>query len=123
MVLSHPVVSTTPSKKYPRNDLDQAEIGQVAVKSGSGPLARLLDGMSGKFKRQSSSIADARFYPIDKGGMNAVAGDQIAAALRNADHRPAGLQLRSSDAVIAVALQVHGFFTRFIAVVEPEIAA
>ena len=54
-------------------DLDQAKIGKVAIERGGGPLARLLDRMSGKFKGHSARIAYAGLYPLGQSYMNPVA--------------------------------------------------
>ena len=104
-------------------DLDQPKVGEVAIERGGGPLARLLDGVSGKFKRQSARIAYARLHALGQRYMDPVARDQIAATLRNANNRPAGLQLSAGDAVIAVTFQVDGCFARLIPVKEPDTAA
>ena len=100
-------------------DLNQAKVGEVTVKGGGGAAARLLDGMSGKFEGQSPSIADARLHPVGEGYVDPIARDQIAAALRDANDGPAGLQLFTGDAVVAVALQVDGGFAWFYLVAKP----
>jgi hypothetical protein len=48
-----------------------------------------------------------------------IAGDQVAAALRDANDRAAGLQLFTGDAVVAVAFQVDGGFARLYVLAEP----
>ena len=117
--MSHPVVSTTPSKRIPGQDLNQAKVGKVTIKGGGGAAARLLDGMGGKFEGQSAGIADTRLHPLGEGYVDAIARDQVAAALRNANDGPAGLQLFTGNAVVAVALQVDGCFARFYLVAKP----
>ena len=64
VVLSHPVVSTTPSNGVSGEELYQPKVGEVAIERCSGPLASLLDGVSGKFKRQSTGVAYARLHAL-----------------------------------------------------------
>ena len=123
VVLSHPVVSTTPSNGVPGQNLYQPKVGEVAIERRGGPLARLLDGVRGKFKRQSARVSYARLHALGKRYVDPVARDQIAATLCDANDRPSGLQLFAGDAVIAVTFQVDGCFTRLIPVKEPDTAA
>ena len=55
--------------------------------------------------------------------VDAIAGRQVAAGLRDADDGPARLQLFAGDAVVGVALDVDGGFTGLGHVVEPDFAA
>ena len=100
-------------------DLNQAKVGEVTIKGGGGAAARLLKGMRGKFEGQSPSIADARLHPFGEGYVDPIARDQVAAALCDANDGPAGLQLFTGDAVVAIALQVDGGFARFYLLAKP----
>ena len=110
VVLSHPAGEHYPIEEIARQDLHQTQVREIAIKSGGGATASLLDGMGGKFKGHSRRIADALLHPLGEGYVDPVARNQITAALGNADDGPAGLQLFTSEAVVAVALQVHGYF-------------
>ena len=66
---------------------------------------------------------DSLFYPHRELDVVTIAGREIVASLRYADHRLSRLQFRSCDAVVIEALQVHRGFTRFAHIVEPDLAA
>ena len=87
VVLSQPVVSTTPSMRIAVQDLDQAEIGKVAVERRGRPLAGLLDRVHGKLERDAAGVADALAHALGQLDMVAVAGRQVGAGLRDADDR------------------------------------
>src|SRR3546814_5168965 len=55
--------------------------------------------------------------------VDAVAGREVAAGLRDADDRPAGGQLLLGEAVVQVALQVERRHAGIVPVVEPALAA
>ncbi len=110
-------------ERIPRQNLDQPKIGEVAIERGSGPLARLLNRMRRKFKRHPARIAYARLHSLGKRYMDAVAWNQVAAALRDANDRPSRLKFSTGNAVVAVAFQVDGRFSRFFVVIEPDAAA
>ena len=92
VVLSQPVVSTTRIDGIAVQDLDQPQIGQVAVERGRGPPAVLEDGMHREFHRDAAGVANAVAHAPRQVEMHAVAGIEVAAALRDADDGPPAAQ-------------------------------
>jgi hypothetical protein len=72
--------------------LDEAQVLQVAVERGGGPLARLLDRVDGKLHRDAARVADARLDPVHQEDVDLVAGHEVGAGLRDADDGLFGLQ-------------------------------
>jgi hypothetical protein len=54
-------------------DLDEGEVGEVAVQSRRGALQRLLDGVDGKLERDAPGVADARLGAFGQRDVVAVA--------------------------------------------------
>src|SRR5690606_40593106 len=73
--------------------LDEPEIEQVAVERGSGPAAVLENRMDRKLDRYPARIAYPVACALGEVEMDTVARAEIAARLRDADDRPARLQL------------------------------
>ncbi len=99
--------------------LDKAQVGQVAVQRGGGPLAGFLDGVDGKFHRNAAAIADARLDAVHQEYVDLVAGRDVAAGIGNADDRAFGLQLLAREALVLVAFQIERGHPRVVGVVEP----
>jgi hypothetical protein len=59
VVLSQPMVSTTPSSGIAVEHFDDREIGEVAVKRGGGALAGFLDRVHREFHRNAARLVDA----------------------------------------------------------------
>ena len=87
VVLSQPVVSTTPSIGVAVEHLDQAEVGQVAVERRGRALAGLLDRVDRELDRDAAGVADAVADPLGELEVVAVARRQVAAGLGDADDR------------------------------------
>src|SRR5262249_5501443 len=100
-------------------DLDEAEIGEIAIERSGWALARLLDGMDGKFEGNASRLADAFAYTHRQRDVMPVAGRQIRARLGDADDRLAGGELLTSEAVVHVALEIERGHVGVVGVVEP----
>ena len=79
--------------------------------------------MHGKFKRDAARVPDPFFHPRGELDVVTVAGREVVAGLRYADHRLSGLQFRASDAVVVEALEVHCRFAGLAPIVEPDLAA
>ena len=60
-------------------DLDEAEIGEIAVKRRGRPLSRFLNRMHRKFERQSSGCGDAVAHALGEFEMVAIAGREVRA--------------------------------------------
>jgi hypothetical protein len=103
--------------------LDQAQIGEVAVERGGRALAGLLDGMSRELKRHAARIPNALAHALGKLEVVPVARRQIAAALGDADDRPARLQLAAREAEVQIALEVERGHARIMRIVEPGLRA
>ena len=106
-------------ERIAEQQLDQPEIGKVAVQRRGRPLAGLLDRMHRKFHGDAAGRADALADPVRQFQVMAVAGRQIIAGLGDADDRLAGLQLLPGQAVIEVALEIERGHSRVVRVVEP----
>ncbi len=100
-------------------DLDQAEIGQVAVEAGRRTLARLLDRMHRKLERDASRLADSRPHPLGEHDVMAVAGREVRAGLGDPDDGLARLQLLDRQAEVQVTLQIERRHVRVRGIVEP----
>src|SRR5262249_48912185 len=55
-------------------NLDQAQIGEVAVERGRGPLARLLDRMDGELEGDAAGLADTLSHALREHEVMPVAG-------------------------------------------------
>ena len=104
-------------------DLDNAEIGEISMKCGRGPDPRFLQRMHRKFERDAARIADAVAHAAREFEVMAVAGDEIAAGLGDADDGPAPLQLFAGQPVIQEALKILRRHARIIGVVPPSLAS
>ena len=104
-------------------DLDQAEIGEVAVQGGGGALAGFLDRVDGEFHRDAAGVADALAGAFGEVDVVAVTRGEVAAGLGDADDGLAALELLAGDAVVHVALDVERGHAGVGGVVEPAAAA
>src|SRR4029078_12788027 len=100
-------------------DLDQAEISEVAIKCRSRPLAGFLDRVRGEFHRDAARRADAFAHPVCQFEMMPVAGREVVAGLGDADDWLAGLQFFPGQAVVQVTLEIERGHSRVMRVVEP----
>ena len=100
-------------------DLDKAEIGEIAVERRSRALSGLLDRMHREFHGDATGGADSLAHAVRQFQMMAVARRQIVAGLRNTDDRLARLQFVAGQPVIKVALEVERGHSRIVRVVEP----
>ncbi len=88
-------------------DLDQAQVGEVAVQCGRRPAAVLEDRVDREFDRDAARVADAVAHPARQFEVDAVAGGKIAAGLGDADDRPARAQFLGREPVVHEALEVE----------------
>ena len=123
VVLSQPVVSTTPSSGIAVEDFDQAEIGEVAVERRRRPLAGLLDRVDGKLHGEAAGGRDAVAHALGEFEVVAVARREVGAGLGDADDRLAGLQFLAGQAEIEVALEIERRHAGIFGIVEPELRA
>ena len=103
--------------------LDEPEIGEIAVDGGGRAAPALLDRVDGKLDGDAARLADAGAHALGQRLVDAVAGREVGAGLRDADDGLAGLQLLPRDAVIHVPLDIHGGHARIVWIVEPAPAA
>ena len=104
-------------------DLHQTEVGQVAVEGRGRPLPGFLDGMHGELERDPALLPDPLTHPVRQLEMVSVARRKIRAGLRDADDRPARLQLLPGEAPVHVPLDVERGHSGIVRVVEPGLAA
>ncbi|MNV40904.1 hypothetical protein D3C71_1325250 [compost metagenome] len=88
-------------------DLHQPQVGQVAVQCGRGPAAVFKDGVNRELHRNAARIADAVAHAARQVQVDAVAGRQVAARLRDADDGPARAQFLGREPVVHEAFEVH----------------
>ena len=100
-------------------DLDQAEVGEIAVEAGGRSLAGFLDGMNGELDGDAAGLADSFAQPLSQHQVVAVARREIGTGLRDADDRPIGLQLSLAEPEIHVALEIERRHVDVVGVVEP----
>ncbi len=99
--------------------LDEPEIGEVAVEARGRPLAGLLDRMHRKFDRDAARLANAFADPLGQHDVMAVAGREVRAGLGDADDRLAGLQFLARQPEIQIALEIERRHRRIVRIVEP----
>ena len=104
-------------------DLDEAQIGEVAVERRGRALAGLLDRMHRKFERDAAGRADAFAHAARELEVMAVAGREVGAGLRDADDRLAGAQFLRRQPEVHVALEIERRHAGIFRVVEPELRA
>jgi putative ABC transport system ATP-binding protein len=112
-----------PVDRVAMQNLDKAQVLQVPVERGGGPLARLLDRVDGELHRDPAGVADARLDTVHQEDVDLVAGHEVRSGLRDPDDRTLGLQLTLGEALVLVALQVERRHPRVVGVVEPFLAA
>ena len=104
-------------------DLDQAQIGKIAVDRGGRPATAFLDGMNRKFERDAARLADAGSHPFRQALVDAVAGREVGTRLRDPDDGLAGLQLLAGQPEVHVALDIERGHAGIERIVEPASAA
>src|SRR5665213_307554 len=104
-------------------DLDQPEVGEIAVQPCGRALAGFLDRMHRKLDRHAAGIANAVAHALGQHQVMAIARRQVGAGLRDADDRPARLQLRKRQAEVHIAFQVQRGHIRVVLIVEPGAGA
>ena len=112
-----------PVERVTVQQLDQAQIGQVAVQAGGRTLAVLEQGVAGKFYRDAARVADAVAHPARQVQVMAVARVQVAARLRDPDDGPTRPQFFGRGAEVHEPLQVQGGHVGMIGIVEPVLRA
>ena len=105
------------------NDLDQAQVGQVAVQRCSGTSAAFLNRMDGEHKRHTSSFPNSLFGTFDGLQMNAITRSNVAACLGDSDDRLAGLDFFVRHSVVQVPFNINCRHARVIGDIEPLLAA
>src|SRR4029077_3187849 len=104
-------------------DLDEAEIGEIAGERGGRALAGPPDPMPRETERDAAGHADAFAHALGELEVMAVAGREVRAGLRDADDRLAGAQLLRREAEVHVALEVERRHAGVFRIVEPELRA
>src|SRR5262249_9808564 len=103
-------------------DLDEPEVREVAIEGGGRPLAGLLQWVRGKLEGDPARLANSIFDAKGQLQVVAIARDEIAPALRDADDRLFRLQLLARQAVVQVALEIERGHVRIGRVVKPRLA-
>ncbi len=78
-------------------DLDEAEIGEVAVERGGRAAARLLNRVDRELDGDAAGLADALANALRQLQVDAVAGREIGTGLGDADDRLARLQFLAGE--------------------------
>ena len=107
----------------PVQDFDQPQVCEVAVEGSRGPFALFGNGVNGKFKGDAAVVANTGFDAIDQFDVNAVAGGEVAARLRDANNGFARLEFFARPAVVHVAFDINGCHAHVVGVVEPLLTA
>ena len=100
--------------------LDERQIGEVAVKARGRPFAGLLDRMRRELEADAAGRNDALAHALRELEVVAVAGREIGAGLGDADDRLARLQLLRREAEIEVALDIERGHSGIVGIVEPK---
>ena len=87
-------------------DLDESEIGEVAVERGGRPAAGFLDRVDRKDQRDAAAVANAVAHPVDDLRVDEIAGAQFAAGLGDTDDRLA-LELMVGNPLVFHPTTVH----------------
>ena len=104
-------------------DLDQAEIGEVAVERRGRPLAGLLDRVDRELHAEAAGGRDAVAHALGEVEVMAIAGRKVGAGLGDADDRLARLQLLARQPVVQVALEIERGHPGILGIVEPLLRA
>ena len=104
-------------------DLDQAQVGEIAVERRRRPPAAFLNRMHGKDEGNAARFANPVADAIGEKEVMAVASRQVAPRLRDADDRLAALHLLARDPVVGEALEIDGGGGEIVGIVEPGAAS
>jgi hypothetical protein len=104
-------------------DLDQAQVLQVAIECRSRALERLLDRVDGELEGDAASLPDALAHSLGELEVMPVAGCNVRAGLGDADDRLARLQILEGPAVGQQAFQVERDHVNLVGIVEPVLGA
>ena len=100
-------------------DLDQAQVGEVAVERCRRPPAILEDRVHRELHGDAARFTHALSHALDRLEVNAVAGIDVAARLHDADDRFAREQLLGGEAVVHEALEIERHHVDVLRIVEP----
>ncbi len=100
--------------------LDEPEIGEIAVERRRRPLAGLLDRMHRKLEGDAAGVADAVAHAVCELEVMPVARRKIGAGLGDGDDRLVRGELFLGQPVIEVALEVEGGHPGIVRIVEPQ---
>ncbi len=100
-------------------DLDEAEVREIAIEAGGRALPGLLDRVHREFHRDAAGVADAIADAFGELDVVPVAGREVRSGLGDADNGLARHQLLAAKAEVQVALQVEGGHVRVGRIVEP----
>ena len=106
-------------KRISVQDLDQPEIGEIAVERGRGPPAVLEGRMDREDHGYAARVADAVTDPFREREVDTVARVDVAAGLGDADDRLARAQFLGRDPVVHEALEVERGHVDPLGIVEP----
>lgn len=88
-------------------NLNQAQVRQIAIDSRSGPPGALLYRMRRKLKGDPASCPDAFAHPFNQLKMMAIARRQIRAGLRDPDNRLSRHELLLGHPVVQIPLDIE----------------
>jgi hypothetical protein len=112
-----------PVERVAVQHLDQAEVGEVAVKASRGTPSSLLDRVHRELERDPAHVPDAVADALGQNEVVTVARREVGAGLGDPDHGFSGLQLLPCHAPVHVPLDVESGHSRIGRVVEPGLAA
>src|SRR5262249_35859401 len=103
-------------------DLDQSEIGKVAIQGSSRTLAGFLQRMNRKLEWNSASVTDPGLHALCQDKVMPIARNEVASSLGNPDDRPSRLKFLPRQAVVEETLEVKGGHIRVLRVILPCLA-
>jgi hypothetical protein len=104
-------------------DLDQTEVGEIAVERGGRAAALFGKRVNRKLHRDAARVAYASLHTLRQFQVVPIARRQVVTRLCNADDRPTRLQLFARQAVVHEAFDVEGGHVCMARIVEPKLAA
>ncbi len=100
-------------------NLDQADIGQVAVEAGGRALAGFLDRVNRELDGDAAGFTNALPDAFGQHHVVPVARRQVRTGLGDADDRPVGLQFIQAEAEVHVTLEIERRHVGIVRIVEP----
>ena len=102
-------------------NLNEAKIGEIAIKRCRRTFAGLLNRMDRELKGNAAGGRNAFTNALGKLNMMAVAGRKVRSRLRNTNNRLTRLKLFAREAKIEISFEIQRRHARIFGIVEPKL--